>query len=583
MNVEQLADDVLLGVFECLDSVCTLRVFSHLNTRFDALLISYFQNHPLDLHGSSKDDFDLICRENLPSMVEHITGLRLSDDNDTPHQIDLLLSRGWTLNRFTRLRSITISNVSSNELISQLVKQCRQVPLLARFELSKCTLPYHRSTLQKLLNHLWSMPKLTDCKLDWTLLHLGSQVIVPTIRSASIESLSMSSFSLDFSQLLRLFRCTPRLRQLTTRIDDPSSVSRPFSSVISSLNIHVTPDSRPMMVHLLKHLPDLVYLRIVSEHLKDSGDQWQQLIEGHLPRLKRFELQMHYNIHRSSNVDDDIERVLHSYRSSFWLTDRQWFVRCCWDVSEGKAMIFLHTLPYHWDFFAFEPKYCYAYAKSTCPSNHRFNTYSRVKKLRYDYSPWAGSYFSDLRFLNVKHLEVTLPICDQFFSTLPRLDRLRSISVTDTADVVPDLVRSQLQTIIDRTPRLHSISIGSLSSDNVRHILLSIKSDSIRCIDLGRWHDPYSSRCFTANDIEGFLACPLASKCTMLSLVVDDRRQISRLIERMPQVRALKIEVESNSHVPPDHKQLFGWIIKGYYPGIIDETSPNEICRMWVR
>ena len=169
--------------------------------------------------------------------------------------------------------------------------------LLARFELSQCTLKYHSSTLQKILNHLWSMPKLIDCKLDWTILRLRSNVVVPTIRSKSLESVSISALSLDFPELLRLFRCTPRLRQLTIRIGDNSSVSRSFPSMITSLNIHVW-DSRPMLVNLLKHLPNLVYLRIVSEHLTDGGDQWQQLIEGYLPRLKRFELQMHYSIHR---------------------------------------------------------------------------------------------------------------------------------------------------------------------------------------------------------------------------------------------------------------------------------------------
>ena len=246
-------------------------------------------------------------------------------------------------------------------------------------------------------------------------------------------------------------------------------------------------------------------------------------------------------------------------------------------------MLLLHTLPYHWDLFPFRSKGCNPYAKSTCPADHRFDSYTRVQRLHYGYSPLAGSYFSDLRFANVKHLEVELPICDQFFLALPRLDSIRSINVSNTARVAPDLVQSQLQSIIDRTRRLHSISIGDLSSHNVQQILLEIKSDSIRCIDFGPPHDMYWPRCFSGADIQTFLACPLAKSCTMLSLVVDDRRLISHLIAGMQQLRALKIEYQATRHTSPTDKQIVQFMVESFSPDLIDETSPNEISRMWVR
>jgi hypothetical protein len=195
----------------------------------------------------------------------------------------------------------------------------------------------------------------------------------------------------------------------------------------------------------------------------------------------------------------------------------------------------------------------------------------------------TGSYFSDLRFANVQHLEVELPICDQFFSALSRFDRLRSIHIGNTVRVSPDLLPSQLQSVIDRAPRLHSISIGSLSSHNAQQILLQITSDSIRCIDLGRSHDPYWPRCFTDDDIEAFIACPLARTCATLSLVVDDRKQIARLVEGMPKLMALKIEYEPARHVPPNRNQVIQFMVEQHSPHLIDETSPNEISRMWVR
>ena len=522
MNLEGLADEVLLEVFEYLGGVSTLRLFSHFNARFEGLLILHFRSEALDLQSSSKSDFDLICRENLPSIIEHIAVLRLSDDDDTPHQIDLLLFRGFALSRFLRLRAITISKVSSNELISELVGQCRRIPHLARLEFIQCRSNYHRETLRTILNHLWSMTTLTLCKLDWTILH-ADRVLIPTVRSQSIECLSIAAFRLNCSQLRRWFRCTPALRDLTVWIAD-SSVDRPFSSLmpsIASLNLRVT-DSQSLLINLLEHLPNLVRLKIITEHLKITGAQWQQLIERHLPRLKRFQLQMHYHIDVSNHVEEEIDRILHSYRTSFWLLDHQWFVRCCWKPSDECNFLFLHTAPYPGDFFPLHSRVFGPHVKSTCPSMDCYSSYDRVRRLQYDDSPSLGYYLADLRFSRLTHLELELPFSDQLFSSVPRLDRLISLRVSNGSPVVKDLLLSQLQT---------------------------------------------------------FLSSSIVLQLEVLSIVIDDQTQIFDLVKRMPRLQALKIEhqPEQTTEIRPNRHEIIQFMVSG---GSLDDLSTS---RLWIR
>jgi hypothetical protein len=277
MNLERLANELLLEFFEYLGSIHLLRGFSHLNARLDSLLIAHFRTDGLDFRSSSKDDFDLVCRRNLPSMIEQIIALRLSDDDDTPHQIHLFLARGFTLDRFIHLRSLSLYYVCSNELVNKLVLQCCQLPLLASLDFIKCSFKYHQETLLNILNHIWLLPKLTYCHLDWNLLY-HDEFPIATIPSKSIEYLSMANFQLNFFELVRLFRCIPNIRHLTIGIDD-SSVDRQFPcsiASISSLKLHVT-NSYNVMINLLQNLPNLIHLTILTHDINVDGHQWKPM------------------------------------------------------------------------------------------------------------------------------------------------------------------------------------------------------------------------------------------------------------------------------------------------------------------
>ncbi|CAF3485671.1 unnamed protein product [Rotaria sp. Silwood1] len=113
MNLESLANELLLGLFEYFSGVHLLQTFYDLNTRLNNLIFRHFQNDVLNFQSISKYDFDTVCQKYLPSITDRIITLRLSDDDDTPRQIDLFFTYGLSFNQFSHLQSLSIYHVYS--------------------------------------------------------------------------------------------------------------------------------------------------------------------------------------------------------------------------------------------------------------------------------------------------------------------------------------------------------------------------------------------------------------------------------------------------------------------------------------
>ncbi len=87
MSLELLCNELLLYVFEFLNDVHLFRAFYGLNYRFNTLLFDYNRSYCLDFRSIHKRDFRTICEKYAPSIVDRITSICLSDDDDTPQQI----------------------------------------------------------------------------------------------------------------------------------------------------------------------------------------------------------------------------------------------------------------------------------------------------------------------------------------------------------------------------------------------------------------------------------------------------------------------------------------------------------------
>src|SRR5205085_12283063 len=101
MSLELLANELLFDLFEYLSYVDLFHSFNGLNSRFDNLLIEYFQIHKsFDFRLIFKEDLNIIRRRYLPLFINEITTICLSDNDTNPHEIDIFISRIYQLYRF---------------------------------------------------------------------------------------------------------------------------------------------------------------------------------------------------------------------------------------------------------------------------------------------------------------------------------------------------------------------------------------------------------------------------------------------------------------------------------------------------
>jgi hypothetical protein len=84
MKLESLANELLLEIFEFFDGIHLFRTFHNLNSRFNTLLFVHFRKYDFDFRNVSTDDFDQLCQQYLPLIIDRITMLYLSNYIQTP-------------------------------------------------------------------------------------------------------------------------------------------------------------------------------------------------------------------------------------------------------------------------------------------------------------------------------------------------------------------------------------------------------------------------------------------------------------------------------------------------------------------
>ncbi|CAF2767887.1 unnamed protein product [Rotaria sp. Silwood2] len=581
MNFERLVKEILLDIFEYLKGIHLFQAFSNLNSRFNNLLIIHFRTHGLDLRTISKHDFNTLCQQNLPWIAKHITKLRLSDDDDTPNQINLFLSQSFTFRQFVQLKILSLYHISSSEIIQKVVCQLRYLPLLTHFDLINCRLTFHQKILHDILNRIWLLLQLSHVHLDLIFAN-ANEFTTPTIRSKSIKYLIIENTSLNSIQLIRLFRCTPYLRHLTVIIDQFSNDTQFPSKIetVSSLKLvvdHLTNGT----LNLLKNMPNLTSLTLQTEKNHMNGHQWKQFIIDYLPKLKIFRFVMLCNV----NNEKEMNEMFDSYRTPFWINERKWYIRCHWKLENNEIAILLYTLPYALQIYSCLFENSNGHTKSTCPNEDDYCSYSRVTKLLQHCSISNDWFLSHIRFYNIRHLELTLPVADQNLSTLPRFDQLISLDVSSDADVDGNIVLSQLQSLINRAPNLHFLIIGHWDSSSVQQIPLYITSNSIRRLDLQSYHYAKRDRCFNIEQCRTFLTTSIAKQCQVLQIVVNDKSSIKELINRIPNLQALKVVFQPgdrNNHYP-GRRVMIRWLASGFSRTVTENLIGTETSRFWIR
>ncbi|CAF1488149.1 unnamed protein product [Rotaria magnacalcarata] len=178
MNLDLLANELLLDLFEYQSGVHLLRTFHNLNSRFDNLLIVHFQTHDLDFRSLSTYAFDIICEQYLPLIADRIITLRLPNNDNTPQEIELFLADDFALRTFLHLRSLSFNRIYSIETMNKVTRQCCHLPYLIHLKFMSCSLNCNRAIRLNTVDQIWSLPKLTRCHLD---IKIYKRFVIPTV------------------------------------------------------------------------------------------------------------------------------------------------------------------------------------------------------------------------------------------------------------------------------------------------------------------------------------------------------------------------------------------------------------------
>ncbi|UJR14431.1 hypothetical protein I4U23_001428 [Adineta vaga] len=181
-----------------------------------------------------------------------------------------------------------------------------------------------------------------------------------------------------------------------------------------------------------------------------------------------------------------------------------------------------------------------------------------------------------IQFMNIQHLEVKLPYNDKiFYSIVPTLNQLISLDVM----LNNNYAYYQLQTLLDRAPRLYSLTFRCLQ--NIPSALFRLTSHSIRRLD---FISTSTLRCghFKKFECDALGECILGRNCHVLLIKVQNRSSILQLIKIMSKLQSMIVQCEDED---PQTDELLQWL-HVYLPStysIARDRDDLSKLRLWIR
>ncbi|CAF3162832.1 unnamed protein product [Rotaria sp. Silwood2] len=577
MKLERLPNEVFHDLFEFFDPMELLHAFEGLNTRFNRLLFIYFRWYRLDFRSLSKLNFKLMCKQYLPLIIDHVSSICPSNDEETSQSYKHLIPYGLTIDEFTNLRSLLLQKINSSDTILNITSDCFYLPYLTHLKIVECTFTCGKSS-QQLINNIWHIINLTHCSLDVIFARTFTFVGLPII-SKSIKYLSIKKFTFSSMELTHLLRSTPSLRHIFITFAQivNTELDRIFPiPLITSLQLQFN-DSLSALISILKNMPNLLHLKLETGTINLNGNQWKQILIDYVPKIKIFRFLMKVFSFRHNNMDEQLEDFLNTFRTPFWLDDHQWFVRCDWPQHTNKVFI-LYTLPY-----CFSDTYVIyqnRWSKATCPNAHDYDSYNRVTNVFYKGRVDNLALYPRC-YPNIRRLTLKLPFDNNFLTIIPTLDHLTSLNVIETRD--NSRSESQLKALLVRAPRLAFLSVDVITflqwaQSNITHA-------SLRRLHLKHYRDRMNHY-MNATQCSILADSLLGRQCEVLAIRIESRTIILDLIHKMCSLRALNCECKDDNWInnsllcPKD--ELVEWLRNSLPETYSISRHEPRLVRLWI-
>ncbi|CAF3919637.1 unnamed protein product [Rotaria sordida] len=342
---EFLPNELILNLFEYLYCDDIIYAFNNLNYRFQLLLYTYEYYHLNFDQIIMKSKFNLI--ENLPLNIQHVKSLTLSNNvysstnieqcllkypielfyirlqslSFIPRDTDQLLYLILLLPNFQQLKYLLISQKLCTNPSDNIIKQIRDIILFEIKTLKYFTwdnessfftrmneaMPIEKSTIE-----YYEFRRMNIDEFEWLNFH--------TINMKSIHIYAAFFYSYSYQQ-------QQAFETLTCMKIDEFREPMNFQNLFKFLSF----------LTLLKQLE--IKGLYCEENMYTDGHRWENFIQEYLPQLKIFKFfftrwDRHINI----------EVVIASFMTNFWLIEKKWFVTCDHKVNEG--ILYIYTVPY---------------------------------------------------------------------------------------------------------------------------------------------------------------------------------------------------------------------------------------------
>lgn len=538
MDLESLPNELLLDLFQYFSTIDVLHAFFNLNTRFTELLITYFQTYLFDFQSTSKQNFDSLCHDYLPIFSTHIRSIRLSENDETPQAIERFYAHGWSFGKFPHLKILHLDQAHS--IIRLLDDRFTQ---LTHLYLTRFVIDDQIDDSSKIACLLEQLPNLICCHLDLTD-NDELYSCIGKIHSPKLKSLSLRDLDCSVKSLCRLIPSTSSLQSLEVSISEtlnplwrPSIYFPSMKTLI--MNFSGSLDS---LTSLLETMPHLVRLRIDLTKNYIDGDQWEFLISHYLIHLKTFQLKMVTFLPNRNDIEEQIDVLLFSFSTRFWLEEHRWFIQCDWSSNENSSMVNVYTLPYAFSIFSQIKE---SQSKSTFPSVNHHWSFDQISHIYANQSQFS------FECQNLFHIELTISSNYINNSHARTYDRLKYLSLVLSDDCKMHETYMRIQSLFHLCPHLYSLSLFSWLVDYL--CLLSIPHSSIRRLDLRGPNAMFDRKqCFNISQ------SALGRQCEVLLVGVKERENLSDILHNMPQLRSLTVRFFISKEFPQSFIQM--WI-----------------------
>ncbi|UJR19477.1 hypothetical protein I4U23_022608 [Adineta vaga] len=409
LRLDHLPLEIIYTIFDYLSAHDILLTFSNLNSTFDTISSTY-PSYQFEFKSIPRSHFDLVCSRISPN---HVISLTLSDQNDTPGQSELFFSR-YQITDFTGLRLLKAIDIEHKSWL-------HIYPYLRKLN------DFHRLSIEltnvNLLPHIPILFHASELQIAST--NLLQTPSLPYLRHLTATQSSINEL-LAISSSARLLQS---LKINNVMFNTNHQLLLPAQRLIRLvLHFNDNPVSMDQMKQLMVNLPRLQYLELLTSGSIDliNGYAWERLTR----RLIMFEFKFFVQI-------DWIEDILHSFRTPFWIREKQWFVACTWEC--------LYSVPYFSDTCTdtsfLPPVY------TTAPNDDIF--FNHINQLSITNSTRTLQGY----FRHVKSLELKVSNSHQNLSIFIDLNQIETLILSTIID------RLTVLFLLTLLPRLRQLSI----------------------------------------------------------------------------------------------------------------------------